>query len=458
MVDIYPFNGYRYNPEHPEHPGGTPQKLDDLITQPYDKISESMQDAYYASSPYNFVRLILNKGDQNDDLPDNPYDRSRALLTQWKNEDVLTKDETPGIYIYETTFVDGRGNERRRLGFYALAGLETFGEGDVHAHEHTMSGPKADRLKLLEATRANLEPIFFLYEDEERSELQERIERLTEQPADEHARVNDHEEHRLWYITDEETTTKIKEALKKRSVVIADGHHRYETALNYWQQLKEEGDPAAQEAGKRMGVFISAEDPGLYIFPSHRVVRNLEQFDYKQLKTSLASTFDTKTFPINFDDPEKVNRQKQEFLEDIRFEGIDEHAFGVVPAHHQELLLVKIHPDDIPRDAFPEDHSNRWIELDVNLLSKLVLERELNITPEDVEAGTHLSYHRHSEEVFDEIEEGEAQVGFIMNPTGVQEVLDVASAGERMPQKSTDFFPKIPSGLVFRQIEASESE
>ncbi len=456
MVDIYPFKGYRYNMNHPEL-SGLDAPLDDLITQPYDKISDEMQEAYYELSPYNFVRLIQNRGSDIETLPEDPYRQAGAILERWKNDEVLTRDQEPGFYIYETRFIDGLGNERRRTGFYGLAGLETFGDGDVHAHEHTMSGPKADRLKLLESTGANLEPIFFLYEDEEESDVRELLEQLTRREAEATARVNEDEEHRIWHVTDEDVISRFQKALQQRSVVIADGHHRYETALNYWQKLREQDDPAAPEASTRMGVFISARDPGLYIFPSHRVVRGLDEFNYTKLKSSLADTFETKVYPLEFDDPEKVDRQKQEFLEDIRFEGVDTHAFGVVSSRAKELLLLKLHPEDIPRDAFPRDRSERWIQLDVNLLSTLVLERELGITPEDVEAGTYLSYHRHSEEVFNEIENGDAQVGFVLNPTGVQEVLDVASAGERMPQKSTDFFPKIPSGLVFRQIEASES-
>ncbi len=454
MVQIHPFRGYRYNKQHPALPRQNGElNLDDLITQPYDKISDELQDHYYDLSPHNFVRLILNKGESGGNLPADRYEQARELLDEWTGDQVFRRDDRPGFYAYETRFVDGRGNKRRRLGFYALAGLESFGDGSVHAHEHTMSGPKADRLRLLRTTRSNLEPIFFLYEDEKQSALQKLLQNATEGPADLSARTQKGNEHRIWFVDDSERTDRLQNEFQGRDVVIADGHHRYETALQYRQELEKNGDPAAEAAGRRMGVFISAEDPGLYIYPSHRVVSGLDSFDYDAFKTSLEEQFDVKAYSLSFDDEEKRSKQVEEFLEDVRFEGKDDHAFGAVPGGPDELLLFTLSDHEIPREAFPEDRSDRWISLDVNLLSKLVLEERLEITPEDVEEGRYLSYHRHADEVFELIRNDEAQVGFIMNATGVQKVLDVASAGERMPQKSTDFYPKIPSGLVFHRLD-----
>jgi len=459
MVQIHPFRGIRYNEDHPSLPMRNGSlNLDDLITQPYDKISDEMQDHYYDLSQYNFVRLILNRGDADGDLPADRYEQARALLDRWTSEEVFVRDDQPGFYAYETRFVDGQGNERRRLGFYALAGLEGFGDGSVHAHEHTMSGPKADRLRLLRSTRSNLEPIFFLYEDDPKSELQNLLAETTRESPDLAARTRKGNEHRIWFVDDPERTERIQTLFQGRDVVIADGHHRYETALQYQQERTEQNDPAAEAAGRRMGVFISAEDPGLYIYPSHRVVSGLDGFDYQSFRASLEDRFDTRPYSLSLDSEENVDKQIESFLEDVRFEGIDDHAFGAVPGDEDELLLFQLPDDDIPRELFPPDRSDRWISLDVNLLSKLVLEERLNITPDDVEAGRYLSYHRHAEDVFERVRNGEGQIGFIMNATDVQEVLDVASDGERMPQKSTDFYPKLPSGLVFHRLEEEDHD
>ncbi len=458
MVDIHPFKGYRYNLEHP----GVEQKetvanLDDLVTQPYDKISDRMQDTYYQKSPYNFVRLILNRGDHQENLPEDKYEQAAAFLEQWREEGVFTQDEDPCLYVYSVEFTDGHGKRRERTGFFSLCELESYGEGSVHAHEKTMSGPKADRLRLLRATRTNLEPIFFLFGGGDENRIQNKLEEVKNTSPVAEARVGEDQHHRLWATRDTATIQRIQRLMREKQVVIADGHHRYETALNYFEELKQQDDPATETAGKRMAVFVSADDSGLFIYPSHRVLTGLEDFDGDRFIEALSRNFDVTRYPLNFDGEDAVAHQKEEFLEDVRFEGIDQHSFGVVLAGHDELLQISVGEEELPDGLFPSDKSDEWCQLDVNVLESLVLEHVLDITPAEIEEGKYLSYHRHEEEVFQKVRNGDAQLGFVMNPTDVQEVLDVAGQGEKMPQKSTDFYPKIPSGLVFSRIDDAES-
>lgn len=460
MTEIHPFEGYRYNDDHPELSSGEKNvDLDRLITQPYDKISDKMQSAYYEASPYNFVRLILNSDDKEpEEGPEDPYSRAAAYLEKWIRNRIFRKDENPGIYVYEAEFEDDRGRTRTRTGFYAMGDLESYGEGDVHAHEETMSGPKADRLRLLRATRTNLEPIFFLFDDEEESGVRELLQEAKQAPPLEEAEIENSQVHRVWRLESEEDIQQLKKGIRERTVVIADGHHRYETALNYLREMREQGDPIATAAERRMGVFVSSTDPGLFIYPSHRTVSHLPEFDAEQLLEGLRETFDLTEYPLSFDDPAKNRHQKQEFLEDLRFEGMDQIAFGVVLSGRETLYLARISAAELPETLFPEGKSDTWKQLDVNVLSTLILEGELNITPEERKEGKYLDYHRHAEEVFKQVEEQGTQVGFLMNATEVSEVLKVAEQGERMPQKSTDFYPKIPSGLVFSRLEDQLSD
>ncbi len=437
MADILPFHALRYDLSKVS-PGA-------VMTQPYDKITPAMQEKYYQASPYNLVRVILGKSEPGDGEQANVYTRAAAALKKWQDEHVLARDAEPSIYVYVQRFKvpnDPTGADAERRGFIALGRVEDYDRKVVYRHEQTLSKPKADRLNLLQATRAHTEQIFMVYSDpaDEVARLLKQDGPPTFELRDEYGVL-----HRIWKVSDPATIDAAKAAMADKKLIIADGHHRYETALNFRNQMRQQKKGGADAPYEYlMMTFVNMEAPGLVILPTHRVVFGLEHFNVPQLVTQLKQYFEVEELGPVADVPSSVRR--------LANAGKDRTALLAVTPDGSYLLRSR--PDVQP--AALKDLSAQQRQLDVVQLHKLILEEILGMSQEDISGQKHLHYIRDAAEAVNDVQQGKAQVVFLMNPARMQQVRDIAFAGGVMPQKSTDFYPKMMSGLTMYSLEDAQ--
>jgi uncharacterized protein (DUF1015 family) len=433
MAQIYPFRALHYNP-------ALINDLQKVVTQPYDKISPEMQARYYDASPFNLVRLILRRKAPN--AGENIYREASCEFRRWLDQRILISEAEPGIYPYTQEYsIPGEpAGRKRRWGFIALLRLEDYGAGVVHRHEETLSGPKADRTELLKATRANFGHIFMLYGDPERSAenlLQKHLQRKPWQQArDEYLTL-----HSVWRVTDPYTVEQVVEAMRPKKLVIADGHHRYETSLAYWRRQQAEA-PEDDRAGYVMATFVPLENDGLTILPTHRVVHSLKSFAWDSFTSKAAVFFDVEALA-----PSGTAEQQAHAVRQALDQAERERPSIAVYAGPNQCALLRLRPDinlHQTLNEYPETLSC----LDVVLLHALILENVMSIDRQDVREQKHLRYVREAEQAINEIASGQAQIAFLLNPTPIEAVCENAFAGQVLPQKSTDFYPKLLSGLT----------
>jgi uncharacterized protein (DUF1015 family) len=434
MADIIPFRALRYDLEK--------VTAAQVVTQPYDKITPAMQDRYYAASPYNLVRIILGRHEAADNTAQNVYSRAAASGQEWRKKGILRQDSQPSIYAYSQTFTAPSGKRFERRGFIALGRVEDYSAKVVFRHEQTLAKPKADRLDLLRATRAHYEQLFLLYEDSG------QIDSLLKTDATPTIEVNDEYgvAHRVWQISDPAAVASVQKAMREKKLVIADGHHRYETALNF----RNESRAAAGKTGDKnapyefvMMTFVNMNDPGLLILPTHRVVHSLDSFSPDDFQSSARAFFEVEEI-----DPALDATRATAILSE---RGRAATAILAVTAN-RVFLLDKT---KAAASKFFAGLSLRQQSLDVVQLHKILLEGVLHLSEESIRNQQNLSYVREAEEALmsvrnSEVKSGKdpANIAFLINPCRVQQVRDIAFAGEVMPQKSTDFYPKLLSGLT----------
>jgi uncharacterized protein (DUF1015 family) len=399
-----------------------------------------MQDQYYAASPYNLVRIILGKAQAGDNDQQNVYTRATASLRQWRAEGVLVPDPAPSLYLYTQTFKvpgDASGAIAERRGLIALGQVEDYDHKVVFRHEQTLSKPKADRLNLLRATQAHCGQIFMLYTDPA-GEIDNAL-RQSGPPAVE---VRDQYDvlHRMWKVSDPAVIRTVQAKMADKKLIIADGHHRYETALTYRNEMRNQANLDLQAPFERvMMTFVNMDAPGLVVLPTHRVVFGMESFSIFDMAAKLQENFEVEDLgPLT---------NAAAALERLHQAGKDSTALLAVTSHGSFLLRSRA-----------EQHSNglaglseRQRALDVVQLHKLVLEDALGMSEDDIRDQKHLKYVRDAHEAIDEVRNG-ANVAFIMNPVRMEQMRDVAFAGEVLPQKSTDFYPKMLSGLTIYSL------
>ncbi len=423
MVDIRPFKGIQYDKDEIED-------MEKVITQPYDKISDEMRDKYYADSEYNYCRLILPK-------EENRYEMAAKRLQDWLREGVLKKEKEPGIYVYYQDF-EVLGEKFTRKGFISAVELHPFEEGIVLPHEQTHKGPKIDRLNMLTATEKNLEAGFMLYTDPDETSIAIFDEIAKEEPlyeaTDEYGVHN-----RVWKIEDEDKIKEVEKILSGEQVVIADGHHRYETAVTFRDTLREK-NPGWQEDDAfnwRMTFMVPVEDPGLVVLPGHRLL--LENDISDEDLDGLEEYFEMEE--IDLEDAE-------DFLEDNK----DISSFVIYDGHRTISATLKSR--ETVEQFMGDDYSEDYKELDVVVLRDVIFNGIMKTG--ELKIDETISYERWSKDAVKRVEEGKAKVAFLVNATKPEEVLNVAKNGERMPQKSTDFYPKADSGFTMMDIEPGE--
>ncbi|MDR3774070.1 MAG: DUF1015 domain-containing protein [Terracidiphilus sp.] len=441
MARIYPFRAWRYSPSG--------VRLEDVVTQPYDKISPAMQQAYYQRSPYNLVRIILGLPELFDaERGESVYSRAASDFRAWREQGVLVQEKDPCIFAYAQRFqVPGTQIVKTRRGFIALGRLHDYAEQVVFRHEQTLSKPKSDRLNLLKATHAHFGQIFMLYSDPAGSV--EKI--LYEDPGPAEAEVTDEYGvlHRLWRIGDPAVIRLLSTAMADKKLIIADGHHRYETALNYSREFApaapapSEHNPSAlpqppyPEAAVMM-TFVNMDSDGLVILPTHRVVHSLPAFDPAAFARAAEEFFTVDALPGG-DAGDYIAKLKQE----------THPAFVAVTRAGALLLRSKPEPIAAALAGLPERQRN----LDLSHLHSIVLDRLLSLDAEKVREQTNLRYLRDAAEAVEQVRRGEADVTFLTNPVTMEQLREVAFAGDVMPQKSTDFFPKLLSGLTIYALD-----
>lgn len=423
MPEIKAFKGIRYNPEKLTN-------LADVICQPYDQVTNKMERAYKNRSPYNFIRLVLTKYCEGHNRQ-REYRDARRYAETWSKEEMFIGDDKEAIYPYWQEFTINK-TEHIRKGFICLVRLEELGKGNILPHEKTLSKPKADRSNLLNITKKDFEPVFLLYTD-----TKNRINDLLEEHCKDKPLVEVKDEnnitHKLWRIDKTEPIQEIAGLLKSSIFVIADGHHRYETAFNY---SKEVGNVKKDHpANFKMIALVNIEDPGLVILPTHRLIKNLDDFT---LAGFLEKT--EKSFNIRKTDKDNIINALAE---------AESGAFGFYSSQTAYVLKLK---SKKTMEKLLADHSKEYRSLDVAILHTLLIEDVLNIKPENIEE--HVRYERGVRDAMRRVDNGAFQFCFLLNPTRSEQVKKVAQNKERMPQKSTDFFPKLISGLVFYDVAA----
>lgn len=434
MAHIFPFRGWRYNPGRVE--------LSQVLTQPYDKITPAMQDRYYAASPYNLVRIILGRPETQDSATSNVYVRAATCFSDWRKSGILRQDSELSIYCYIQDFTKpGAKDTLQRRGFIALGQIEDYSAEVVFRHEQTLAKPKADRLDLLRATKAHFGQIFMLYSDPAGE-----VDRLLTSATDPQIDVHDEYgvQHRVWKVSDPELISKVQAHMRDKNLIIADGHHRYETALNYRNERRAAAKPAQDNPAPYemvMITFINMDSPGLVILPTHRVVHGLPAFSPESFRNAAR-----KYFSVDEVDPAIDASRATRILREAGHAGT---AFLAVAADRAFLI-------DTPRGNAYEMFAGLSLQqqfLDVVQLHKCLLEGILGISQEAIRDQLNISYVRDAEEALARVRTGAANIAFLMNPARMSQVRDIAFAGEVLPQKSTDFYPKLLSGLAIYALE-----
>ncbi len=501
MAIVIPFKGLRYNPE-------IVSNLAEVVTPPYDVIDAADQEKYYKCNSCNIIRLEYGKNLPGDNESCNRYTRASTDFNTWLNEKVMTPEAKPALYLYEQEFTAG-GETKVRSGLICGVRLEPYEKGVILPHEETMPKHKADRLELLRACSANFSPIFGLYED--RGEKVDTALREAVQGAAPDVNFTDEsgESHRLWVITDGEAINRVQQAMATMRIFIADGHHRYETALNYQkEQASREKESAAGSVAATsscsatpedamsctcetdpaynyvMMTLVNLYDPGLVVFPTHRLVKNISAKDRSCLLDKLKESFQVEEFPLA---PDRSNFQ--EFLRTLAERGkgrpkpaacgssksqndlpdtgketaggepgvrtganaCHPHAFGLYTGDNKLYLLSYMNSGQLSQ-VMPPDRSRAWQGLDVSVLHSLIIEKHLGICGELRARAEHITYTREEEGALAAVDAGKYQLAFFLNPTRVEEVIEVAGNGEKMPQKSTFFYPKLITGLVVNRL------
>ncbi|CAN2039676.1 conserved hypothetical protein [Candidatus Magnetomoraceae bacterium gMMP-15] len=438
MAKIIPFKGLTYSSDKCH--------IADVVTPPYDVISEQELNFFYNRHPQNIIRLILGKRNQNDDESNNCYTRAAQYYEKWQAEKFIVQDKKPAFYFTEMDF-NLNGKKITRCGLIALIKLETFDKGVIRPHEKTFSNVKSERFQLMIKTHANFSPIFSLFPDSQNTILNALKNGSENIEPDMSFEDSYAQYHRVWRLTDPDLHQYVGDAMKEKSIFIADGHHRYETALNYlaWRESKDPNLPQDHPCRYIMMYLTSMEDSGLVILPAHRKVTHINENILTSFEQKAGKFFDVERFPFNSDNKEKV---QAEFLKNLHSLD-DKHAIGVVIKNQDHFYLFKLKPNIM--DSM--DEIEYYLkDLDVTLVTRVVFEKILSFGQTELDNEQLITYSSSIDQAIKDVENGISHAAFLLNPTKIEQVQKIAEAGLVMPRKSTYFYPKVITGLVINKL------
>jgi uncharacterized protein (DUF1015 family) len=416
MAQVEPLLALHYNLDKT---GG----LQDVVAPPYDVIDEQQREQLEQRSPYNVVRIDLPRGDD-------PYQTAADTLSQWRDQQVVVPEDEPALWALAQDYTGPDGRATTRRGFLARVRVEDYGAGRIRPHERTHPGPKEDRLRLTRATKANLSPIFSLFDDPQNAAWN-ALEPATEQAPWGEATDDDGTVNRMWRIAEADAIATVEDALGRTELLIADGHHRYETARVYAEEIGGEGPHRYV-----LMCLVALQDPGLTVFPTHRLVRGLDSSKQEALADAIGRDFQI----------EELGSK-----DDLTPRPGDDVRFGYIDARSRRPFMLRLLDQGIA-DAALKDHAEPYRRLDTAVLEALILKGTLGMTDEDIDHLAGLGYARDSQNALELVESGEYDASFFMAPTPIEHVQAVAAEGESMPPKSTYFFPKVPTGLLFNPL------
>ncbi len=444
MATILPFKGLRYNPEKIED-------ISKVITPPYDIISEEERDDYYETHPNNIIRLILGKNTTDDDQSNNKYTRSAEFFDTWRREEILTQETEPALYIYAQEFTLS-GKKYIRRGFISLVKLEDFKTGEIYPHEHTLAKPKEDRMNLMKACNSNLSQVFAFFEDEG-SNISNLLHKVSE--GDSGASVTPDIDftdtygvrNLLWVIKDNKVIDELTLQMKNRALFIADGHHRYETALFYRDLMKGSGEKPDSNgiypSDYVMMMCVSMEDPGLQILPTHRLAKNIKVLDPEKIKKSLNEVFDIS----NMGSDCNVETLMQKLSEDAH-----KHKLAMYIGEEDKKFYILTLRDEKLLDPILTDEYTEWKFIDTGILHGVIFDRVLGIQAKNISKSESVKYIQGVENSVASVNKGEFQIAFFLNPTKIEQISNIALKRHKMPPKATYFYPKLMTGMVIRHI------
>ena len=442
MAKIVPFRGVVYNPERVEN-------LADVATPPYDVITPREQLAFYERHPWNIIRLILGKTSETDTPQDNRHTRSAGFFNAWLSEGVLVQDDSPALYLTSLDF-SVHSQKITRWGVISRVVLEPFEKGVVLPHEKTFSRVKSERLELMKSCHTNYSPIFSLYSDPRQMVLNSLRQSCSGMPPDMTFVDTQGHRHQLWRITDASVHQRISDFMNGKSLFIADGHHRYETALNYrqWIAARTPGFSPEHPANFVMMYLCGMEDPGVVILPAHRMVKGISQEKTDAFLTAAKDCFDISLFSTESGINPGVAAEKEDGIVDA---GSSRTQIGVVLKNHPKGYLLSLKSGVMQR-MFGSEMSAQMLELDVTVLTRLILMALLGLNHGQLDDESIISYSSKTDVVLEAIGAGDCDAAFILNSTRMDQVKRIAEAGEIMPRKSTYFYPKVITGQVINRL------
>ncbi len=436
MAELAPFKGVMYNTEKI-------QELADVVTPPYDVISKKEQENFYKTHPNNMVRLILGKPEEKDTPQNTPHTRAAQYFSQWITQGILIRDEEPAFYLKSIQF-EWDGVTYTRYGIIALVRIEAFDKGVILPHEKTFSRVKSERLELLKACNTNFDPVFALYPDNE-DVFSQLTQKIQDKPSDIAFTDNFQQHHQLWRITDPNTHHLITTSLAPESLVIADGHHRYETALNYRNWLKEKSEEFSPDhpANFVMMYLSSMKDPGLIVLPAHRLVNDIDQTMMDNIFKKGRDFFEFEVFPYDSATREKV---QTEFISQLQAHK-SQNAVGFLHKRKSAFHLLLLKPDAMDR-LFGNEIPSTLKNLDVTVLTRLIFMELLGFDQKRLDNEQLIGYNSKANKAIESVMSGEYDAAFILNSTPIEQVRSVALNRLTMPRKSTYFYPKVVAGIV----------
>jgi uncharacterized protein (DUF1015 family) len=422
------------------------------LSQPYDVISPAQQEAYYRQSPNNIIRLILGREEASDTEACNRYTRARDQLAAWRASGVLRATNRPSFWVYEQQF-DLPGLGRRRVkGFIGAVRLRDYEERRILPHEKVLKGPLEDRIRLTETTNTQFEYIWSIYQDKARV-----IDTILDEAERGEPIVDHHEEptavrHRMWRLSDPERCEIIRRTMARLTLYIADGHHRYQTMLTVRDRMRERFPEAGPDAPWEfiMMFLVNAEHEPLTILPTHRMLHDIKVESLYKLGADILEHFHVKKYVFRDGDEPEVRRR---WLRDLAAVERGSHAMGAYIVNTTGYYLVTLKDEEAYEELVKLDTTSAWKLLDVNILNTLILEQILGITEEQLSLSTSISYTKDVDEALSRVRTGEMQVALILNPTALRDVISIADNDEKMPRKSTHFYPKPVSGLVLFPLD-----